>query len=126
MILYFAADLLWASKIKGTADALALPCRPVRNPDMLHARLNEGGVRALLLDLDNPDVALDLLTRLRQAEAQPGHAAPRVRVLAFGPHVAKDTLQHARDLGADDAIPRGALDHHLPDILISLAGRQQS
>lgn len=39
MILYFAADLLWASKIKLTADAIGIVCRPVRSVSMLEARL---------------------------------------------------------------------------------------
>ncbi len=39
MILVHAADLLWATKIRATADACGVAVRPVRNVDMLEARL---------------------------------------------------------------------------------------
>jgi hypothetical protein len=132
MILYLAADLIWATKIKGAADALNVPCRPVRTLDMLEARLADSPVRALLLDLDDPETALAMIRRLRSGEpvAPPQDADPpatpepaRVRTIAFGPHVAKDLFQQARDAGADDVLPRGALEHSLPDLLLSLAGR---
>ncbi|MEM1329062.1 MAG: hypothetical protein AAGG07_00730 [Planctomycetota bacterium] len=117
MILYKAADLIWATRIKETADALGLPCRPARNPDMLDARLAEGPVAAFLLDL-HADDALDLLMHLRAADA-----SPKPRVLAFGPHVRKELLQAARDGGADEVMTNGAFEHDLPEVLIRLAGR---
>ncbi|MFA6043818.1 MAG: hypothetical protein WC718_02435 [Phycisphaerales bacterium] len=118
MILYLAADLLWASKIKGVADILGLPARPVRSVEMLEARLADSPVSALLLDLDKPDEALAMLGVIA---ARP-EGAPKIRTLAFGPHVAKDLLQQARDAGATQVFTRGAFEHNLPDILLSLAG----
>jgi CheY-like chemotaxis protein len=120
MILYAAADLLWASKIKGTADALGVAARPVRTFEMLDARLAEGGVRALVVDLDKGDDALALIRRVREDARE--HVRT-IRVLAWGPHVAKDLLQQARDAGADDVLTRGAFDHSMDDILLRLAGR---
>ncbi len=121
MILYLAADLLWASKIKGVADSLGLPARPVRSLEMLEARLADSPVSALLLDLDKPDEAMTMLARVKSI-AQEG--ARPIRVLAFGPHVAKDLLQQARDAGADQVFTRGSFDHNLPDIMLALASRQ--
>lgn len=128
MILYLAADLLWASKIKATADALGIPCRPVRTMEMLEARLAEATpqapVRALLVDLDKPEEGLAMIARLRGAPPHtdnPDNA--RIKVLAWGPHVAKDLLQAARTAGADEVLTRGAFDHNLQDILLKLAGR---
>lgn len=132
MILYLAADLIWASKIKGTADALGIPCRPVRTLEMLEARLAEATpdspIRALLLDLDKPEEALAMIARLRQppAPASPALAAPaasRIRIVAWGPHVAKDLLQSARTAGADEVLTRGAMDHNMQDLLLSISGR---
>lgn len=117
MILYAAADLLWATKIKATADALGIPCRPARNPDMLHARLAEGAVRALLVDLDKGPDALELIALARAHDPARG-----VRVVAWGPHVDKALLQAARDAGAHEVLTRGSMDHNLEQILISLAG----
>ncbi|MCP9874833.1 hypothetical protein [Synechococcus sp. Cruz CV-v-12] len=114
MILYLASDLLWASKIKGTADALGLPCRPARNPEMLRARLADSPVRALLIDLDAGAPALELLT-LARAEA------PNVRILAFGPHVMTEALAAAQHAGAHAVMARGAFSANLPEILMSLS-----
>jgi hypothetical protein len=124
MILYAAADLLWASKIKGTADALGIPCRPVRTPEMLEARLADSQVQALIVDLDKGEDAIGLIQRLRDDRATEAHRA--IRVLAFGPHVARELLQSARDAGANDVLTRGAFDHAMEEILVKLhagAGR---
>jgi len=114
MTLYFAADLLWASRIKATADALGLAARPVRNTDMLLARFADSAPVALVADLDNPQVALTLI-------AAAANHAPKPRIVAWGPHVEKDTLQRARDAGADEVLTRGAFDHNLDEILLRLA-----
>lgn len=145
MILYLAADLLWASKIKATADALGLACRPVRNMEMLESRLADSPVRALIVDLDVAETALTMIGRVKKkgnglqasgigkdsmpaasvsTDAQcptPDASAP-IRVLAFGPHIEKNTLQAARDAGADDVLTRGAFDHHMDQVLVKLAG----
>ncbi|MFO0833413.1 MAG: hypothetical protein U0638_00470 [Phycisphaerales bacterium] len=144
MILYLAADLLWASKIKGTADALSIPCRPVRTLEMLEARLAEaaGGsvqensapgvsaagtsslgasaaaappLRAILLDLDKAEEALAMIARVRSDGRWRG-----VRVVCFGPHVLKELFQRARDAGADEVMPRGSLDARLDEVLLRL------
>ncbi len=157
MILYLAADLLWASKIKGTADALSIPCRPVRTLEMLEARLGEAAgasgngesnerragagigergtagadapgagsagasaagdssLRAILLDLDKAEEALAMIARVRSEERWRG-----VRVVCFGPHVAKELFQRARDAGADEVMPRGSLDARLDEVLLRL------
>ncbi len=120
MILYLAADLLWASKIKGTADALTLACRPVRSLEMLEERLADSPVAALLVDLDKPEEAMAFIARLRGASASPAERA--IRILAFGPHVAKQALQAARDAGADEVLPRGSFDHDMANIMTRLAG----
>lgn len=119
MLLYLAADLIWATRIKGVADALGLPARPVRTLDMLEARLADSKVSAVLLDLDKPDEALAMIERLRRTPVQGD--TPRIRILAWGPHVAKDLMQRARDAGADEVLPRGAFDRNLEDILLRLA-----
>ncbi len=121
MILYFAADLLWASRIKATADALGLPARPVRTLEMLEARLADTEPVALLADLDKPETALVLINRLRAPSASERDRA--IRIVAWGPHVAKDVLQSARDHGADEVLTRGAFDHNLQDILLKLSSR---
>lgn len=119
MILYAAADLIWASRIKATAEALGVACRPARTIEMLDARLADSEVHALLVDLDKGDDAIALISHLRGPNAD--EKRRRVRVLAWGPHIAKDLLQAARNAGADDVLTRGAFDHDLEGILLRLA-----
>lgn len=118
MILYCAADLLWASKIKATADALSVPCRPARNVEMLDARLVDSPVRAVIVDLE-AEHALAVLERLAAVRAGEG-STKQIRVVAFGPHVATDALEAARRAGADSVLTRGALNAKLETLLVSL------
>lgn len=121
MIVYLAADLLWATRIKSTADGLGLPCRPVRTLEMLEARLADGGVSALIVDLDTAEAGLALIERLHSPSASDEERA--IRILAFGPHVQKELFQLARDAGADEVLARGVFDRNLPEILVNLEGR---
>lgn len=120
MILYAAADLVWATRIKSTAESLGIPCRPARTPEMLRARLDEGPVRAILLDLDDPAQAFALLEVLRGEHAGPLELG--VRVVVWGPHVATDLFERARREGADEVMARGSFSSTLPGLLRRLGG----
>lgn len=83
MLLYLAADLIWATKLKATAQGIGIEARPVRSMEMLEARLADSPVKAIVLDLDKPDEALAFIARLR---GEPSSEADRkIRVLAWGP-----------------------------------------
>lgn len=120
MILYLASDLIWATRIKETAKAVGVEARPVRSVEMLEARLADTEPTALILDLEAPEPALAMLERLGRDD---GEQARGIRTICFGPHVAKDLFQSAREAGADDVMARGAFDHHLPELLLNLSGR---
>jgi hypothetical protein len=119
MILYLAADLVWATKIKATAQALRVPARPARNLEMLEARLDDSDVRALVLDLESPEEAIALIQRLRGPTATDRDRA--IRILCWAPHVATDVMERAREAGADQVVTRGAFDHNLERILLTLS-----
>ena len=119
MLLYLAADLIWATKIKGTADALGIPARPVRTLEMLESRLADSQVTGMVLDLDKPEEALVFISRLRGERASPGERL--IKLLAWGPHVAVELLQQAKTAGADVVMTRGAFDHKMPELLKELA-----
>lgn len=121
MILYLAADLIWASKIKGSADALGLACRPVRSLEMLDARLGDSDPVALLLDLTAGETAMAMIQYLRGPRATVRHRA--IRIVGFGPHVEKALFQSSRDAGADEVLTRGALDHDMDEVLLRLSAR---
>ena len=118
MICFCAADLLWATRIKSTADALGISCRPTRNIEMLEARLVDSPVRSLIVDLES-EGGMSLIQRLRGEGAD--ERARAVRVLAFGPHVAVELFQQAKRAGADAVMARGAFSGRLPEILRQLA-----
>ncbi len=130
MIVYSAADLLWATRIKATAEALGIPCRPVRSVDMLRARLAESAVKGLIVDLEAAEVGLSLIRALRGTGPVAGDQGPpldpggRITIVAFGPHVAVDVLAEARAAGSDRVLARGTFDHQLNDILQELEGGQ--
>ena len=113
MLVYAAADLLFATRIGHAARDAGLTARPVRNLPMLTMRLDQvddgrpaGPVRAVWVDLEHPDAAA-LLTA---AGAHP--AAPAAR-LAFGPHVNVAALAAARATGAE-TLARGRFTAELP------------
>jgi hypothetical protein len=139
MVLYCAADLLWATRIKATAEALSIPCRPARNVDMLRARLADSDVTGVIVDLEaggSPDAeaaggpgngentALIVIRAAREAGVKQGEDPVRrpIRVLAFGPHVEVELFELAKAAGADVVLARGAFDRRLPEILRELAG----
>ncbi len=118
MILYLSADLLWGTRIKGTAEALGIGARPVRSLEMLEARLADSPVHALVVDLEALDVGLALIHRLRGSRATPTERG--IKVLAFGPHVEVEAFEQAREAGADKVLPRGAFSARLPEWLAAL------
>ena len=123
MIVYLAADLIWATRIKATAEAIGVSARPVRTLDMLRARLADSDVAAMIVDLDSPEAALALIGRLKGPDASDQERA--IRVIAFGPHVHKELFDEARQAGADDVLTRGSFDHNLPEILLNLESRSR-
>lgn len=124
MIAYFASDLIWATRIKGLADDLGIPARPVRTIEMLEARLADSPVAGLVVDLDAPETGLALIERVRSWESdQSGDGSNRspVRIVAFGPHVGIEVLDAARAAGADAVMTRGAFHNQLAEVLKAIS-----
>lgn len=115
MVLYLAADLIWATRIKATGEAIGVACRPARDGAMLRARLADSPVRGLIVDLEAGPVALELIAALRGPEA--GERERALAVTAFAPHVHTDAMEAAARAGAEAVLARGAFDRRLPDIL---------
>ncbi len=127
MIVYFASDLLWASKIKAHAEAIGINARPVRDVGMLEARLGDSDVRGMAVDLDSPDTAFMLLARLRdhvESAAKQGKNLT-IRTAAFGPHVDTQSLDRARREGCNLVLTRGAMERSMERVLRELEGPEQ-
>ncbi len=117
MIVYCCHDLIFATKIHSTAEALGLVCRPARDEAALRARLDriDDGkaydvVDAVIVDLTMGEAGLVLI---RVAK---GHAAGP-HVIAYAPHVEVELLGSAGEAGADRVMPRGAFAAQLPQLL---------
>lgn len=92
-------DLLFGSRITGTAKALGLQLIPCRTAADLLARAKEQPAACVILDLHQAGPAIrDIATQLK--------AAGSTRIVAYGSHVAADDLKEARDAGCDVVLPR--------------------
>ncbi|MEM8739498.1 MAG: hypothetical protein AAGG38_13625 [Planctomycetota bacterium] len=117
MLIYCCNDLIFATKIGSTAEALGVPARPARNLEMLRDRLERvddgkpnGPVTCVMVDLELGDFAFELI------KLAAGHGSGP-RVIAFGPHVMVDALAGAQRVGADEAVARGSFATRLPELI---------
>jgi CheY-like chemotaxis protein len=98
--LLLSDDLMFTSRITGTARGLGLEVRQVRALDRLVETAKEVGTRCVILDLAFPGLDLpELMRRLAELETPP-------RVVAYGSHVDAASLQAARAAGCQPTLPR--------------------
>lgn len=119
MVIYCCPDLIFATRIRSTAEALGVVSRPARDEQALQNRLNQvpdgranDPVTGVLVDMDLPDA----IERIRQVKQHD----PAIPVIAYGSHVAVERLAAAREAGADKVMSRGQFTVELPTLLQSL------
>jgi CheY-like chemotaxis protein len=114
-------DLIFTSRIAGTAKALGLEVKAARDARSLVELARRSAPSCVLLDLHNPGLDLAaLLGELREAcPAMP-------RVVAYGSHVEAATLHAARAAGCDLVLPRSRFVEELPVSLPAWLGRPDS
>ena len=124
MIVYSCTDLIFATKIRATAEALGIGSRPTRNADALRHRLDQiddgklnEPVEGVLIDLELKEEALGLIDQVKNHQAS-------IPVVAFGSHVQMNVLESARQRGADFVMARSVFTATLPDILRRLNSPQ--
>ena len=107
--LLLSDDLIFTSRITGTARAGGLTVRTARSAQELAALAGQRCPTCVLLDLGNPGLDVpELLGKLRTA-------CPHMpRVVAYGSHVDAAGLRAARDAGCDIVLPRSAFVEQLP------------
>jgi CheY-like chemotaxis protein len=107
-------DLVFFSRIAGTARAAGLTVRQAKTPADLLALARADCPRGVIVDLQNPGLDLPaLLAELRAAcPAMP-------RVVAYGSHVVAEALRAAREAGCDPVLPRSRF---VRDLETDLAG----
>ena len=124
MIVYSCHDLVFATKIRSTAESLQLPNRPARGSQALADRLKQVDdgklnepVTAVLIDLDLADAALELVEQVKTHDRN-------LPVIVFGSHVETQLLDAAKQRGADFVMPRSSFTANLPAILRRFGGSQ--
>jgi len=119
--LLLSDDLIFTSRITGTARDLGLQIRPARSVEVLEALTRQQAPRCIIVDLGNPGLVLaDLLRRLREA------GSPMPRVVAYGSHVDAAGLRTAREAGCDPVLPRSKFVEELPRLLPAWFGLGRS
>ena len=110
--LLLSDDLIFTSRVTGTARDLGLAVRAARSPEALVELARQQPPRCVLVDLHNPGLDLPaLLDRLREVcPAMP-------RVVGYGSHVDTATLKAARTVGCDPVLPRSKFVEDLPTAL---------
>jgi len=106
MIEAITKDLFFRAKIEEAAKAAG-----VEKPRFL-ASPEEATGELVLLELDQRTGGV-------QAVATILKKAPKARVVAFGSHVDTETLARARELGADEVMPRSRFVREMERILTS-------
>jgi hypothetical protein len=92
-------DLIFTSRIVGTAKALGLTLRTAITVAELR-RLLQPAPRCVILDLQVAGAEIDALAGEAQA------LTPRPMLVGYGSHVDTATLKRARDAGLDVVWPR--------------------
>jgi DNA-binding NarL/FixJ family response regulator len=109
--LLLSDDLLFTSRITGTARDLGLAVKVARTPAALESLAQTHAPRCVILNLSNPGLVVeDTVGRLREA-------SPAVFVVAYGSHVDTATLRAARAAGCDVVLPRSRFVEDLPRLL---------
>jgi CheY-like chemotaxis protein len=110
--LLLSDDLIFTSRIAGTARAQGLSVQQARSTEALVQLAGEQAPSCILVDLNYPglDVA-ELLRRLSEACPQ------MPRIVGYGSHVDAAGLKAARAVGCDLVLPRSAFVEQLPEQL---------
>jgi CheY-like chemotaxis protein len=109
-------DMIFASRITGTARQLGLAVQAVRTAEELEARVSQAPPACVILDLGQAklDIA-GLVARLKAVD---------LFIVAYGSHVDTPTLRAARDAGCDIVLPRSKFVEELPAALPRWLARQ--
>jgi CheY-like chemotaxis protein len=111
--LLLSDDLLFTSRVTGTAKALGRTILPATTVDALLNLVTQKAPHCILVDLAFPNLALDELFAAICATC-----SDMPRVVAYGSHVDAAGLRAARAAGCDPVLPRSKFVEELPTQLI--------
>src|SRR5262245_954768 len=110
--LLLSDDMIFSSRITGTAHALGLKINVAKTTNDLMAQVVKPPPACVIVDLSHPGLQVDELIReLKDAYS------PMPRIVAYGSHVDAATLRKAREAGCDVVLPRSKFVESLPNEL---------
>jgi CheY-like chemotaxis protein len=110
--LLLSRDLIFTSKITGTARELGYRVLSAGNAALAAAMIDQWRPKVVFVDLTAGDlVSVPALLAYRQA------AGPDTPFVAFGPHVDAAALDAARAAGCDPVLPRSKFTAELPGLI---------
>ena len=111
--LLLTRDLMFTSKVTGTASVLGWRVETVSSLEGLAQRVSEATPRVVFVDLNCTDFEpAGVMNVLKQSRPS--------CVIAFGSHVDETRLAQARDAGCDEVMPRSKFSATLPQLLSSI------
>jgi hypothetical protein len=110
--LLLCRDLIFTTKVKGTAEALGYRILVASDQSLAVSLIEKWNPRVVLVDLTAGDVAAPVALR-----AYLKLAGPDAWFVAFGPHVEADALVVAKAAGCQVVMPRSKFSAELPDLL---------
>jgi CheY-like chemotaxis protein len=110
--LLLSDDMLFTSRVTGTARSLGLTVKVARNVEIVHNLAKQQSPSCVIIDLANPGLNIrELIDKVRET------CASMPRLIAYGSHVDATTLKAARDAGCDLVLPRSKFVEDLPNEL---------
>jgi DNA-binding NarL/FixJ family response regulator len=110
-VLLLCDDLLFSSRVTGTAATHALVVRVCRSAEELVQLAREHRPGCVILDLSHTTLHVPQVVGALRA------LAPSPRIVAYGSHVDVETLKAARTAGCDIVMPRSQFVEMLPKLL---------
>jgi len=112
--LLLSDDLIFSSRITGTAQTLKLKVISVKSTDQLITHSQDLSPTCIIIDLSHPGLRIpELIRQLRVT------CSPMPRLVAYGSHVDATGLRAAREAGCDVVLPRSSFVEILKKILVN-------
>lgn len=107
------SDMIFSSKIRGSAEALDIGVTFVRSIENLVEKSRAQRPDLIILDLNTP--RFDSVAAITQLKSDP--EIKNIPVVGFLSHVQVDLYHQAQNAGCDYVMPRSRFTADLPDIL---------
>ncbi len=105
------SDMIFATRITGTAEKVGADCIIIRDQSGLQETLKSGKPRIVIVDMNCDGISPEEAIRTVKSHC------PNSRVVAFFSHVQTELMEQAKAAGADDVWPRSVFVQRLPQLL---------